>query len=179
MSRGPAQPSRRPGRGCTSPPPRSRRKAKAHAVTTSATIAATIGRNGHHFSPANGRVFCAHPIGESHEIVPSPMSPTARSTNAAPSTAPAIPYTTRVFSLTCAATSATHREDQPEQGERESERDRSRDRKTLGDQRERRPGRPRSRSSPRRPAMQPQSAPSYRPAASAAARGGRPPPRRG
>ncbi len=32
------------------------------------------------------------------------MSPTARSTNAAPSTAPAMPYTTRVLSLTCAAT---------------------------------------------------------------------------
>ena len=25
-------------------------------------------RNGHHCSPANGRVFCAHPIGESHEM---------------------------------------------------------------------------------------------------------------
>ena len=35
------------------------------------------------------------------------MSPIARSTNDAPSTRPPIPYTTRVFSVTCAATSVT------------------------------------------------------------------------
>ena len=71
-------------------------------------------RNGHHFSPANGRVFCAHPIGDSHEIVPSPMSPIARSTNDAPRTSPPMPYTTRVFSVTCAATERDRGEQQAE-----------------------------------------------------------------
>ena len=44
----------------------------------SVTVATTNTSRGHHFSPANGRVFCAQPIGDSHESVPSPMSPTAR-----------------------------------------------------------------------------------------------------
>ena len=77
------------------------------AAATRTAVAASNSRKGHHRSPANGRAFWAHPIGENHETVPSPMSPTARSTNAAPSTAPAAPYTTRVFSVTWAARSAT------------------------------------------------------------------------
>ena len=63
-----------------------------------------VTRKGHHSSPANGRVFCAQPIGDSHESVPSPTSPSARNRNAAPRRRPPIPYTTRVFSLTCAST---------------------------------------------------------------------------
>ena len=96
-----------PGLGGTRPAPTSRRAARAPAARTRHPVAASIGRNGHHRSPANGRVFCAHPIGENHESVPSPMSPTARNTNDAPSTAPAMPFTTRVFSVICAATRAT------------------------------------------------------------------------
>jgi hypothetical protein len=33
---------------------------------------------GHHWWPENGRIFWPQPIGDSHDSVPSPMSPTAR-----------------------------------------------------------------------------------------------------
>ena len=68
------------------------------------TVAGT--RYGHHRSPANGRGFCDHPMGDSHDSRPSPMSPMARVTKAYPTTAPAIPDATRPFSLICVVTSA-------------------------------------------------------------------------
>ena len=43
-------------------------------------------------SPAYGRRYCPHPIGESHDSAPLPISPIARSAYATPSTAPVMPY---------------------------------------------------------------------------------------
>ena len=68
-----------PGRGATSPAPSSRRARSANATPTSAGAATSDSASGHQRSPAYGRIACPQPIGESHDSVPSPTSPAARS----------------------------------------------------------------------------------------------------
>ena len=68
-----------PGRGATIPAPSSRRARSASAPATSPAAATSDSASGHQRSPANGRIDCAQPIGDSHDSVPSPTSPAARS----------------------------------------------------------------------------------------------------
>jgi hypothetical protein len=102
-----------PGRGATSPAPSSRRPTSTNAVAESAPAPASSNSSGHHRSSAYGRIDCAHPIGESHESVPSPTSPAARTMYDAPSTAPTSPYAPPVLWLTCIATTATPANSRP------------------------------------------------------------------
>jgi hypothetical protein len=52
-------------------------------------------------------------MGDSHEIVPVPMSPIARTTYAIPSTAPAMPRAPRLCSVICAVTAVTQANNRP------------------------------------------------------------------
>ena len=96
-----------PGRGAMRPAPSSRRARSATAAATSPTVATSISASGHQRSPAYGRIAWPQPIGDSHDSVPSPTSPAARSRYAAPIAPPVIPYIDDVVWLTCAATAAT------------------------------------------------------------------------
>ena len=68
-----------PGRWGRIPAPSSRRARSAIAPATSTALDATISASGHHCSPAYGRMYWPQPIGDSHDSVPSPTSPAARS----------------------------------------------------------------------------------------------------
>ena len=80
-----------PGRATSSPAPSSRRASSAKATKTSAAVNTRKSASGHQRSSAYGRIAWPQPIGDSHESVPSPTSPAARSAYEAPSTAPTSP----------------------------------------------------------------------------------------
>ncbi len=100
-----------PGRAGRKLMPRSRRAVRAYAAVTVPAVAARKSSSTHQRSPANARRFSAQPAGEAQvsgeEASSVAVSPAARRTNAAPSTAPARPLAARALSVSCAVIAAT------------------------------------------------------------------------
>ena len=97
----------RPGRSGSRPAPTSRRARSANASAAQAPAISTHTSSGHQRSPANGRISCAMPMGESQVSALPWTSPTARRANAAPRTTPASPLAARALVVTCAVTAPT------------------------------------------------------------------------
>ena len=113
--RSPGEAAAGPSRVASTPAPRSRRTSSAPAAATRTTSRTTGRTSTPQRSPANGRNRSAQPIGESHDSHDSPeaVSPMARSRNAAPSTAKAIPLAGRAYSVSCTVIAATPAKTRP------------------------------------------------------------------
>src|SRR5690606_14936549 len=93
----------------SSPNPTSLRRCNRQAVTARAAVTTTGMSNTQNRSPANGRTRVAQPSGDNHDNreASADESPTARTANAIPSTAPARPLAVLEYSASCAVTAAT------------------------------------------------------------------------
>ena len=98
-----------PSRAGSTPAPWSRRTSSAATATSRTRISASGSSRTHHCSPANGRNRSAQPMGDSHDSQDSSAaeSPMARSRNAAPRTAKAIPLAGRAYWVTWTVIAAT------------------------------------------------------------------------
>ncbi len=105
-SRGPAEAG--PSVEGSSPSPTSRLRCNAYATATSTPVTTSGNSSTQNRSPANGRAWVDQPMGDDHDNhVTSAESPTARSANATPRTAPASPLAVLEYSASCAVTAAT------------------------------------------------------------------------
>ena len=129
-----------PSRGASSPAPRSRRTSSAHGRRDQDHEQ----RDRQDAAPTSARRRTAGTARPSRSATATtattarwPVSPMARSRNAAPSTAKAIPLAGRAYSVSCAATAATPAKTRPVRPQSAAERDRPGRREADGDEPER------------------------------------------